>query len=107
MVIDMDETRLRTIEQLEEFLRATPEVAFTAHDAGGAADNQRNECPSEGLSLPFLGNSPRADAVTLPRMGPVGISYPVSYPVQVALRIVVSNALFPSPWHPEHGTRRV
>jgi hypothetical protein len=30
MVIDMDETRLRTIEQLEEFLKATPEVAFTA-----------------------------------------------------------------------------
>jgi hypothetical protein len=30
MVIDMDETRLRTIEQLEEFLKAKPEVAFTA-----------------------------------------------------------------------------
>ena len=30
----MDETRLRTIEQLEEFLKATPEVAFTAPGIG-------------------------------------------------------------------------
>jgi hypothetical protein len=30
MVVDMDETRLRTIEQLEEFLKATPLVAFMA-----------------------------------------------------------------------------
>ena len=43
MVIDMDETRLRTIEQLEEFLRATPEVAFTAAGVGGAADSPRYE----------------------------------------------------------------
>ena len=50
MVIDMDETRLRTIEQLEEFLRATPEVAFTAHDPGGAADNQRYEHISRVLA---------------------------------------------------------
>jgi hypothetical protein len=34
MVIDMDETRLRTIEQLEGFLKATPKVAFTAPDIG-------------------------------------------------------------------------
>lgn len=40
MVIDMDETRLRTIEQLEEFLSATPDVAFTAPPTGGATDNQ-------------------------------------------------------------------
>ena len=39
----MDETRLRTIEQLEEFLRATPQVVFAAHGPGGAADNQRYE----------------------------------------------------------------
>ena len=39
----MDETRLRTIEQLQEFLTATPEVAFTAPPVGNAADNQRYE----------------------------------------------------------------
>lgn len=41
----MDETRLRTIEQLEAFLAATPQVAFTAHGAGADAgdDNQRYE----------------------------------------------------------------
>ena len=40
MVIDMDETKLRTIEQLKEFLAATPLVAFSGHgeDAG---DGQR------------------------------------------------------------------
>ena len=37
----MDETRLRTIEQLQEFLKATPEVVFTAPPVGSAADNQR------------------------------------------------------------------
>ena len=46
----MDETRLRTIEQLEEFLRATPEVAFTASGVGGAADNQRYEHISRVLA---------------------------------------------------------
>jgi hypothetical protein len=40
MVIDMDETRLRTTLQLAEFLSAAPQVTFTAHDAGGAADNR-------------------------------------------------------------------
>ena len=50
MVIDMDETRLRTIEQLEEFLRATPEVAFTAHGLGGTAGNQRYEHISRVLA---------------------------------------------------------
>ena len=50
MVIDMDETRLRTIEQLEEFLRATPEVAFTASGVGSAADNQRYEHISRVLT---------------------------------------------------------
>ena len=46
----MDETRLRTIEQLQEFLKATPEVAFTAHGLGGAADNQRYEHISRVLT---------------------------------------------------------
>ena len=46
----MAETRLRTIEQLEEFLRATPEVAFTAPGAGRAADNQRYEHISRVLT---------------------------------------------------------
>ena len=50
MVIDVDETRLRTIEQLQEFLSATPEVAFTAPPAGSAADNQRYEHVSRVLA---------------------------------------------------------
>lgn len=37
----MDETKLRTIAQLEEFLKATPEVSFTAHASDG--DAQRYE----------------------------------------------------------------
>jgi len=39
MVINMDETKLRTIAQLQEFLAATPEVSFTA--AAGDDDRQR------------------------------------------------------------------
>ena len=31
MVIDMDESQLRTIEQIEQFLNASAQVAFTAH----------------------------------------------------------------------------
>ena len=43
MVIDMDETRLRRIEQLTEFLRATPEVVFSAHGENEDGDKQRYE----------------------------------------------------------------
>jgi len=50
MVIDMDETRLRSIEQLQNFRNATPEVAFTASEVGGAADNQRYEHISRVLA---------------------------------------------------------
>ena len=50
MVIDMDETRLRTIEQLQAFLAATPQVAFTAHVAGADDDNQRYEHISRVLA---------------------------------------------------------
>ena len=46
----MDETRLRTIEQLQQFLSATPEVAFKAPSAGSAADNQRYEHISRVLA---------------------------------------------------------
>jgi len=35
----MNESRLRTIEQLQEFLKATPQVQFSAH--GGDGDSQR------------------------------------------------------------------
>ncbi len=35
----MNESRLRTIEQLQEFLEATPQVQFSAH--GGDGDSQR------------------------------------------------------------------
>ena len=41
MVINMDETKLRTIVQLQEFLAATPEVNFTA--AEGSGDLNRYE----------------------------------------------------------------
>ena len=50
MVIDLDETWLRTIEQLEEFLGATPEVVFAAPGAGRAAENQRYEHISHVLT---------------------------------------------------------
>jgi hypothetical protein len=43
MVIDMNETRLQTIEQLKEFLKATPLVAFAAHSLDVTADNERYE----------------------------------------------------------------
>jgi hypothetical protein len=33
----MDETRRRTIEQVDELLGATPQLAFTAHDPGEVA----------------------------------------------------------------------
>ena len=46
----MDETRLRTIEQLQEFLSATPQVTFTAVPAGDAADNRRYEHLSRVLA---------------------------------------------------------
>ena len=46
----MDETRLRTIEQLQAFLAATPQVAFTAHVAGADDDNQRYEHISRVLA---------------------------------------------------------
>ena len=39
MVINMNESLLRTIAQLQEFLAATPQVQFTAHDSDG--DSQR------------------------------------------------------------------
>ena len=50
MVIYMDETRLRTIEHLEESLSATPEVVFAAPGAGRAAENQRYEHISRVLT---------------------------------------------------------
>jgi len=46
----MNETRLRTIEQLQEFLNATPDVAFTAPPASGVADNSRYEHISRVLA---------------------------------------------------------
>lgn len=46
----MDETRLRTIEQLQQFLSATPEVRFTAPPAGSADYNQRYEHISRVLA---------------------------------------------------------
>ena len=39
MVINMNETKLRTIAQLQEFLNATPEVSFSGTGENG--DNER------------------------------------------------------------------
>jgi transposase InsO family protein len=50
MVIDMDETRLRTIEQLTEFLNATPQVVFAAQRLGVTADDERYEHISRVLT---------------------------------------------------------
>jgi len=44
MVIDVDETRLRTIEQLQQFLRATPAVVFAAPGVGSAAEGRHVWC---------------------------------------------------------------
>jgi hypothetical protein len=41
MVINMDESKLRTIAQLQEFLKATPEVSFIGINE--AAGNERYE----------------------------------------------------------------
>ena len=46
----MDETRRRTLEQLVEFLDATPEVVFAVPGAGRAAENQRYEHISHVLT---------------------------------------------------------
>ena len=46
----MDETKLRTIEQLQAFLVATPQVAFKAHVGGAGDDNQRYEHISRVLA---------------------------------------------------------
>lgn len=43
MVINMDETKLRTIAQLQEFLDATPEVSFTGTAVVADGDSQRYE----------------------------------------------------------------
>ena len=69
MVINMDETKLRTIAQLQEFLDATPVVKFTL--AAGAGDAERYEhisrvlkrfdYPSPSLSL-FSPFSPKPAA---------------------------------------------
>ena len=41
MVINMDEAKLRSIAQLQEFLSATQEISFTGAPSG--ADQQRYE----------------------------------------------------------------
>ena len=61
MVIDMDQTRLRTLEQLEEFLKATRGVTFSAAGAGIATDNQRYEHISRKRSAnPIFPANPEA-----------------------------------------------
>ena len=46
----MDETKLRTIEQLEEFLAATPEVAFSIRGVVGAPERSRYDQVSRVLA---------------------------------------------------------
>ena len=60
MVINMDEAKLRTIAQLQEFLNATQEISFTG--APGDGDHQRYEHISRVLkrfSYPGLGKCER------------------------------------------------
>ena len=48
MVINMDEAKLRTIAQLQEFLDATQEISFTG--TPGNSDSQRYEHTSAAYS---------------------------------------------------------
>jgi hypothetical protein len=60
MVINMDEAKLRTIAQLQEFLDATQEIKFTG--APGDSDHQRDEHISRVLkrfAYPGLGKGER------------------------------------------------
>jgi hypothetical protein len=50
MVINMNETRLRTIAQLQEFLASTSQVEFSASGGGDAGDAQRYEHVSRVLT---------------------------------------------------------
>jgi hypothetical protein len=51
MVINMDEAKLRTIAQLQEFLNATQEISFTGAPGDSEAQaaqvpfSQKNRCP--------------------------------------------------------------
>jgi hypothetical protein len=65
MVINMDETKLRTIAQLQEFLDATPEVSFT--DVAGEDDTQRYEHISRVLKrFDYPRRNKRERGVVLP-----------------------------------------
>ena len=60
MVINMDEAKLRTVAQLQEFLNATQEIRFTG--APGESDQQRYEHISrvlKRLAYPGLGKVER------------------------------------------------
>jgi hypothetical protein len=60
MVINMDEAKLRSVAQLQEFLDATQEISFTG--APGNSDHQRYEHISRVLkrfSYPALGKGDR------------------------------------------------
>ena len=60
MVINMDETKLRSIAQLPEFLNAIQEISFTRAPGGG--DQQRHEHISRVLkrfAYPRLGKAER------------------------------------------------
>lgn len=41
MMINMDETKLRTIAQLDAFLDATPEISFTGIAVAAGGDDER------------------------------------------------------------------
>ena len=58
MVINMDEAKLRSIAQLQQFLNATQEISFTSAPGGG--DQQRYEHISRVLkrfAYPGLGKA--------------------------------------------------
>lgn len=50
MVVNTDESRLRTIEQWAKFLKVMRQVAFTAHRLGVVGEDQRYEHISRVLT---------------------------------------------------------
>ena len=52
MVINMDETRLNTIEQIQEFLQASSQIEFSAH--GSDASPMGSHPPWGQVSILFV-----------------------------------------------------
>ena len=83
MLINMDESQLRTIEQIEQFLAASAEVAFTAH--GSDVERYANQKIKQILGRKVIGSRIQgidklSSDATAPRLYLfISISYHVSY----------------------------